>query len=247
MTMVVSIKLLQRIGLFCAIGTVMLVTSFLVGPVTGFYSSRGATYLDGESKGYIRLLDGYVYGVNIRKSAADCERLGHYTVSFPGCITLFDEINNRAYRGRITLWGIWWSNEKDLGDRFMYRAFVGNSYLHAAALPGSLFGKPLVGTWSRSLDRFTIDIVQPKGAPMISGAMARYALEHSELIDPSLPEVRHNTLPLFATIRFLYGDKQVEKRRYEIYSLGSAALGFYYEGTHTSIPAAVFRCRLTNN
>jgi hypothetical protein len=236
-------KQMQKILLICGTGTVLLISSLLVGPVEGYYRSRGVTWLDSESKGYLRLLDGHVYCVNIRKHAADCSRLGHYTVSALGRITVFDEISARTYQGRITFWGIWWDHKEDLAEHFTHRAFVGKSYARAAALPDSLFGKPLTEFWMRSLDKIPMDIVQPPDAPVISLAVAKYAMEHSELIDPSLPEVRHNALPLVATVRFLYGEKRIEKRRFEIYSNGSTALGFYSEGSYTSVPA-VFRCRL---
>ena len=234
-----SPKPFRRFVFVCAIGTFLLISSYLLGPVQGYYQSHGLTWLDSESKGYLRLLDGFAYSVNIRKDAADCDCLGHYSVSFPGQLTLFDEFNHEAHSGKITFWGILWQDKGT--DRFMLRAFVGKSYERAVALPTSLFGKPLTEFWIRSLDRYTLDVVQPKGAPVVSIAMAKYAMEHSEFIDPSLPEVRRNALPLIATVRVLYGG--IERKRFEIYSDGTNTLGYYSEGSRTSCPS-VFRCHL---
>jgi hypothetical protein len=106
------------------VSTVLLV-SLLSGPIRGYYRSHGATDLDGESKGYIHLMDGQVYVVNVRKHNADVLRLGHY-VSLPfGQIMLIDEINTNVVKGKVTMWGIWWEN-KSLYDRFMFRVFSGN-------------------------------------------------------------------------------------------------------------------------
>lgn len=84
---------------------------------------------------------------------------------------------------------------------------------------GSLLGKPLSALIG-SLDQYAIEVSQAKGAPTISPAAAKCALEHSELIDPTLPEVRRNDFPLIATLRLTHRDRPAEVRVVELCSLG---------------------------
>jgi hypothetical protein len=114
---------LRRVTIIFGLVVIPLVISFIGGPAQGYYRSRGLSWLDGESTGYLRLLHGQAYAVNTRKSGADCFHLGSYSVPSVGHITLFDDVNTNIINGRVTLWGIRWENE-DLLDRFMFRSFT---------------------------------------------------------------------------------------------------------------------------
>ncbi len=64
--------------------------------------------------------------------------------------------------------------------------------------PESLLGKPVTALIG-SLDKFDITVSQPKDGK-ITVADVRRALDESELIDPTLPIVRHNAFPCQATV-----------------------------------------------
>ena len=85
----------------------------------------------------------------------------------------------------------------------------------AAEQRDSLLGKP-VSALVGSLDRYTIDVAQAKGAPVITSAAAKVALEHSELLDPTLPEVRNNAFPLIAEVSLKHRDRTNEVVRIDL-------------------------------
>lgn len=72
----------------------------------------------------------------------------------------------------------------------------------AAESTRSLLGKPITSIIG-SLDQYEIEVSQPNSSHMITANDARYALEHSELIDPTLPMVRNNAFPHQATVKLI--------------------------------------------
>jgi hypothetical protein len=100
---------------------------------------------------------------------------------------------------------------------------------------GSSLGKP-VTVFLHALDEYTIHVSQAKGSPVISTTDARYALEHSELLDPTLPEVRHNDFPLIAEVKLVHKIRTNEVIRIDL----CGGLGLLHD-----VPTSyVFRYRL---
>jgi len=97
-------------------------------------------------------------------------------------------------------------------------------------------GRP-VSALVGSLDRYAIEVGQAKGPSVITSAAAKYALEHSELLDPTLPEVRNNAFPLIAEVRLRNRDKTNEVVRIDM----CGGLGLLHGGG--PVPY-VFRYRL---
>ncbi len=93
---------------------------------------------------------------------------------------------------------------------------------HGAEETGSLLGKP-VTSLTGSLDRYTMR------APAMTAETARYALEHSTLLDPTLPEVRNNAFPLIGRIDLLSGSNVV--MRIEL----CGGLGILHQGAFTYV------------
>ena len=83
----------------------------------------------------------------------------------------------------------------------------------------SLLGKP-VSALIGSIDKYKIEVQQAKGIPVVTEADARYALEHSELVDPTLPEVRNNDFPDIAELYLTKRDTPNEHVRLKLCSLG---------------------------
>ena len=103
------------------------------------------------------------------------------------------------------------------------------SFVYAADKSESLLGKP-ISTLIGSIDKYKIEVRQTKGVTIITEADARYALEHSELVDPTLPEVRNNDFPLIAALRLTKRDAPTETIKLELCSLG-----IYTEGRITYV------------
>ncbi len=85
---------------------------------------------------------------------------------------------------------------------------------------GSLLGKPLSALIG-PLDSYKIEALPgPKGGVVVTDSDARYALEHSELIDPTLPVVRFNAFPTVAEVRLTKKDNPSSTSIVHLYSVG---------------------------
>lgn len=84
----------------------------------------------------------------------------------------------------------------------------------AAEQSGSLLGKP-VNSLVGSLDQYSIEPAQSKAAPVFTFDQVRYVIEHSQLIDPTLPEVRENP-PLIAVVRLRHRERTNEVVRIDL-------------------------------
>jgi hypothetical protein len=95
---------------------------------------------------------------------------------------------------------------------------------------GSLLGKPLSALIG-SLDSYKIEALPgPKGGPVLTDSDARYALEHSELIDPTLPVVRFNAFPYIANVRLTKKDNPSTT-----FTIRLRSLGLYEHGPVTYV------------
>lgn len=83
---------------------------------------------------------------------------------------------------------------------------------------GSLLGKPVTALIG-SLDKYDLSVSQPKDGK-ITAADARQALEQSELIDPTLPIVRHNAFPHQATVTLTRKDNPEHQIQISLDGLG---------------------------
>jgi hypothetical protein len=108
----------------------------------------------------------------------------------------------------------------------------------AGVQSGSLLGMPVTAIVG-SLDQFAIRVGRPAATGTLSPEAVRFALEHSELIDPTLPEVRANDFPLVATV--LLANRGTTNEIYRIDLCGG--LGLLHGGG--PVPY-VFRYRLAD-
>lgn len=95
---------------------------------------------------------------------------------------------------------------------------------------GSLLGKPLSALIG-SLDSYIIEALPGgKDGPMLKDSDARYALENSELIDPTLPIVRYTAFPHFATVRLTKKENPVTT-----FTVRLSSVGLYDRGPVTYV------------
>ena len=97
--------------------------------------------------------------------------------------------------------------------------FPARSAFPAAESTGSLLGKPITSIIG-SLDQYEIEVSQSKSSHMITANDARYALEHSELIDPTLPIVRKNAFPHQATVKLISKKDSSRTLSIDLWGLG---------------------------
>jgi hypothetical protein len=94
----------------------------------------------------------------------------------------------------------------------------------------SLLGKPL-SSLIGPIAKFKIVVSQSKGQAVVLESDARFALEHSKLIDPTLPEVRKSDFPMGASLYLTstngFGPYRVD--------LSAGHLGLYREGVITYV------------
>jgi hypothetical protein len=106
----------------------------------------------------------------------------------------------------------------------------------AAVQSGSLLGMPVTAIVG-SLDQFAIRVGRPTATGTLSLEAVRFALEHSELVDPTLPEIRANDFPLVATVQLANRGATNEVYRIDL----CGGLGLLHGGGPV---AYVFRYRL---
>jgi hypothetical protein len=93
-----------------------------------------------------------------------------------------------------------------------------------------LIGKPVTALL-KAVDQYKIEVSQPAGAIVITPVEAKYALEHSALLDPTLPEVRYNVFPLMAEVKLIHTVRTNETIRIDL----CGGLGLYRDNPFTYV------------
>lgn len=106
----------------CVVAICAVVLLLVPAPVEGYYRSQAATYLDGESRGYLYLHDGVVEIVNVGTRGADTQPFGPYTTAGRHVSIATNMYSSNTFTGTTYLWGIHWSAGDQL-DRFTRRAY----------------------------------------------------------------------------------------------------------------------------